>query len=63
MDLVHELDKRQQGPDARVCQKDPSHGRLTATGSGLVLACLNVVARPGATKVVLCDYAEPAVTV
>lgn len=43
---------------AKVCQKDPSHGRLSVHGTGGALVCLNRVNAKG-EKLKLCDYAEP----
>lgn len=51
-------DIKQSGADARICQTNPEHGRLTVHGSGMGLVCLNRVSRQG-EKLALCEYAEP----
>jgi hypothetical protein len=46
-DMVLALDKRQGQEDARRCQRDPDHGRLTAKGNAIEIMCG------------VCGYSEP----
>lgn len=50
-DLVIALDRQQNLPNARVCQRSKAHGRLGVNAAGSHLMCC----------VKDCNYAEPAV--
>ena len=63
-DYILAIDMQQSDPaTARVCQADPTHGRLTVNGKGSALMCCaysgNMKVSKGQASAELCPYAEP----
>jgi hypothetical protein len=49
-DFVIEQDIKQGSEGARLCSANPEHGRLTVTGTGVELACMNIISEAEAKR-------------